>query len=121
MAVGVVVWPRGTIDHGILLLGNTVSKSMLRTRLVPLVAALLLRKVGPSPPLRQLSLSSSVYRRCLREEMGNQVSNKGDDPTYKAENAPAPELTFTEEELRSKLTAEEYHVTQEKGIQSKYL
>ena len=47
--------------------------------------------------------------------MGNQVSNKGNDPTYNSKEAPAPELTYTEEELRSRLTAEEYHVTQEKG------
>ena len=47
--------------------------------------------------------------------MGNQVSNKGDDPTYNAKEVPAPELTYTEEELRGRLTAEEYHVTQEKG------
>ena len=47
--------------------------------------------------------------------MGNQASNKGNDPTYKTDEAPAPELKFTEEELRSRLTAEEYHVTQEKG------
>lgn len=48
--------------------------------------------------------------------MGNQASNKGHDPTYEADEAPAPEITFTEEELRSKLTTEEYHVTQEKGM-----
>ena len=47
--------------------------------------------------------------------MGNQASNKGNDPTYKVDEAPAPELKFTDEELKSKLTAEEYHVTQEKG------
>lgn len=49
--------------------------------------------------------------------MGNQVSNKGDDPTYSAKEVPAPELTYTKEELKSRLTAEEYRVTQEKGRQ----
>ena len=49
--------------------------------------------------------------------MGNQVSNKGDDPTYSSKDAPAPELTYTEEELKGRLTAEEYRVTQEKGRQ----
>lgn len=48
--------------------------------------------------------------------MGNQASKKGNDPTYNAKEAPAPELKFSEEELRSRLTAEEYHVTQEKGV-----
>ena len=94
---------------------------MLRTRLVTLITTLFLRKVGTSsPPLRPLTVSSSVHR--LREEMGNQVSNKGHDPTYKAEEeAPAPEITFTEEELRSKLTAEEYRVTQEKGMDQAFV
>ena len=48
--------------------------------------------------------------------MGNQASNKSNDPTYSAKEAPAPELKFSEEELKSRLTAEEYHVTQEKGV-----
>jgi hypothetical protein len=47
--------------------------------------------------------------------MGNQASSKGDDPTYSSKEAPAPELTYTEEELKSRLSAEEYRVTQEKG------
>lgn len=47
--------------------------------------------------------------------MGNQASVKGDDPTFKAGEEPKPELTFTEEELKAKLTEEEYRVTQEKG------
>ena len=47
--------------------------------------------------------------------MGNQVSNKGNDPTFSAKEAPAPEITYTEEELKSRLTADEYRVTQEKG------
>ena len=50
--------------------------------------------------------------------MGNQASSKGDDPTYSAKEAPAPELAFTEEELRSRLSAEEYRVTQGKGKKS---
>ena len=50
--------------------------------------------------------------------MGNQASSKGDDPTYSAKEAPAPELAFTKEELRSRLSAEEYRVTQEKGKKS---
>ena len=47
--------------------------------------------------------------------MGNQVSNKGGDPTYSTAEVPAPKLTFPEDELKSRLSAEEYHVTQEKG------
>ena len=50
--------------------------------------------------------------------MGNQVSNNGDDPTYSSKDAPAPELTYTEEELKGRLSAEEYRVTQEKGRQT---
>lgn len=38
------------------------------------------------------------------------------DPTYKAGEAPAPKVTFTEVELRAKLTEEEYSVTQGKGM-----
>ena len=49
--------------------------------------------------------------------MGNQVSNNGDDPTYSSKDAPAPELTYTDEELKGRLSAEEYRVTQEKGRQ----
>lgn len=91
--------------------------NMLR-RLAPLVTTILLTssRVRPSAsPARPLSVSSLFYRRDFRVEMGNQVSNKGDDPTYSADKAPAPELTYTEEELRSRLTADEYRVTQEKG------
>ena len=47
--------------------------------------------------------------------MGNQAVTKGDDPVYKVGEAPKPKVTFTEEELRDKLTPEEYNVTQNKG------
>lgn len=48
--------------------------------------------------------------------MGNQVVTKGNDPVYKTGEEPTPKVTFTEEELRAKLTEEEYNVTQGKGI-----
>ena len=35
---------------------------------------------------------------------------------YNSGEEPKPEVTFTEEELRAKLSAEEYKVTQERGI-----
>lgn len=47
--------------------------------------------------------------------MGKVVS-KDDDPVYKADEAPAPKVTFTEEELKTRLTQQEYDVTQGKGI-----
>lgn len=47
--------------------------------------------------------------------MGNQQVTKGNDPVYKTGEMPAPKVTFTEEELRAKLTQEEYNVTQNKG------
>ena len=56
------------------------------------------------------SLQPSIVRR-----MGNQTVTKGNDPIYQAGEVPAPKVTFTEEELRAKLTDEEYHVTQTKG------
>lgn len=51
--------------------------------------------------------------------MGKVVS-KDDDPVYKVDEAPAPKVTFTEEELKTRLTQQEYDVTQGKGI-SNYL
>lgn len=95
--------------------GSTVSKTMLgrvRGAKIPLFT-LLLSRVSVS--YSQTSVSSALQRRDLREEMGNQASSKGDDPTYSAAQAPAPTVKFTEEELRSRLTKEEYHVTQQKG------
>ena len=50
-----------------------------------------------------------------RLSMGNQESVKEDDPTFRVAETPKPELTFTEEELRVKLSEEEYRVTQQKG------
>lgn len=48
--------------------------------------------------------------------MGNQeVVSKGNDPIYKVDEQPKPEVTFTEEELRAKLTEEQYNVTQNKS------
>ena len=93
--------------------------TMLR-RLAPLVTTILLTssRIRPSSShtlVRPFSVSSLYSRRS--DIMGNQVSNKGDDPTYSAKEVPAPELTYTEEELKSRLTAEEYRVTQEKGRQ----
>ena len=47
--------------------------------------------------------------------MGNQ-SAKGEGPSmYKAGEVPPPKVTFTEEELKDKLSPEEYDVTQNKG------
>lgn len=47
--------------------------------------------------------------------MGN-VNKINKTDTYKAADAPPPNVTFTEEELRAKLTEEEYNITQGKGI-----
>lgn len=48
--------------------------------------------------------------------MGNVNERKGNKTdTYKAADAPPPKVTFTEEELRAKLTEEEYNITQGKG------
>lgn len=47
--------------------------------------------------------------------MGNQGSTRGDDPVYRERQKP--EITFTEEELRAKLTDEQYRVTQQKGTE----
>lgn len=38
------------------------------------------------------------------------------DNTYKVGEVPPPKVTFTEDQLRTKLTDEEYNVTQGKGI-----
>ena len=46
---------------------------------------------------------------------GNVDKEKHAPAVYKAGEEPKPEVTFTEEELRAKLSAEEYKVTQEKG------
>jgi len=45
-------------------------------------------------------------------------STKIDSPKteFKAGEEPKPELTFTEQELRAKLSEEEYMVTQQKGL-----
>ena len=45
----------------------------------------------------------------------NRLSQKSVDPTYEPDAAPAWKVTFTEEELRERLTQDEYWVTQQKG------
>ena len=48
--------------------------------------------------------------------MGNQPNKTGDSPAvYKAGEAPEPKVTFTEAELKAKLTEQEYQITQNKG------
>ena len=61
-------------------------------------------------------LRSTPTLRCLLL-MGNANARAASSSTtsYKAEEAPAPKVKFTEEELRAKLTEQEYNVTQNKG------
>lgn len=49
--------------------------------------------------------------------MGNRGSsvNKAEVPVYTS--TPKPKVTFTEDELRQRLSAEEYHITQQKGTE----
>ena len=47
--------------------------------------------------------------------MGNKGLNKGEVPLYTA--TPEPKVKFSEEELRQRLSAEEYRITQEKGTE----
>ncbi len=48
--------------------------------------------------------------------MGTKSSKEGDmDTMFRAGEEPKPELNFTEQELRAKLTEEEFNVTQNKG------
>ncbi len=49
--------------------------------------------------------------------MGNRTSSKGSDPVYKTGEEPKPELTFTEEDLRARLTEQQYNVTQQKATE----
>ena len=63
------------------------------------------------------SVPTTLFRRSAASGlMGNQVVTKGNDPVYKAGEVPKPKVTFTEKELREKLTEEEYAVTQTKGM-----
>ena len=50
--------------------------------------------------------------------MGNSGAraNSSNEPAYRVGEAPPPKLTFNQEELKAKLTEEEYNVTQNKGI-----
>ena len=50
---------------------------------------------------------------CLRA--CSAMGNKQEVPVHKV--APKPRVSFTEEELRARLTPEEYHVTQNKGTE----
>lgn len=47
--------------------------------------------------------------------MGNQAVSKGDEKIYK--ERPPPKVTFTEEDLRVRLSEEEYRITQERGTE----
>lgn len=52
--------------------------------------------------------------------MGNNqqgAAKGGGPPVYKAGEVPAPKVTFTEEELKAKLTEQEFQVTQNKGTE----
>lgn len=50
---------------------------------------------------------------CLRA--CSAMGNKQDVPVHK--EVPKPRVSFTEEELRARLTPEEYHVTQNRGTE----
>lgn len=70
------------------------------------------------PLLLVSSLLCVSLRGRLLHAMGAVHTKQGatsGDSTYKAAQVPAPKVTFTEEELRAKLTDEEYSVTQGKG------
>ena len=45
----------------------------------------------------------------------NRLSQKSVDPAYELDEVPAWKVAFSEEELRAKLTEDEYWVTQHKG------
>lgn len=71
----------------------------------------------PSAALLQVSLlalraSSSSSATTV---MGNKGLNKGEVPLYTS--APEPKVKFSEDELRERLSAEEYRITQEKGTE----
>lgn len=69
--------------------------------------------------LRLLISSVSFSRWCLLHAMGTVQAKRGatsKDNTYKVGEVPPPKVTFTEDQLRTKLTDEEYNVTQGKGI-----
>ena len=57
---------------------------------------------------RPVSASTAVF-------MGNSGPGKEKVPLYTA--APEPKVKFTEDELRQKLTPDEYRVTQQKGTE----
>jgi len=53
--------------------------------------------------------------------MGNQSGKEEGPQLYKAGEVPPPSKTFTKEELKDKLTEQEYDVTQNKGVLGKNL
>ena len=61
------------------------------------------------------SYSSSIPVKLMSTAMGT-VQAKGEGPpTFSAGEAPLKKVTYTEEELKSRLSAEQYQVTQNKG------
>ena len=63
--------------------------------------------------LRLSAAATLLYLRACSSAMGN-TANKN-IPSYTS--APPPKVTFPEEELRERLSTEEYRVTQERGTE----
>ena len=61
----------------------------------------------------RLSAATLLYLRACSSAMGN-TANK-DIPSYTS--APPPKVSFPEEELRDRLSAEEYRVTRLRGTE----
>ena len=73
----------------------------------------------PTRVLRLAIVTNLAYRPLLAAgymAMGTNSSKEQTETVFKAGEEPKPELTFTEEQLRAKLSEEEYKVTQQKGI-----
>ena len=56
-----------------------------------------------------------LLRACSSATMGNKGGKSAEVPLYTS--APKPKVTFSEDELRQRLSAEEYRITQEKGTE----
>lgn len=73
------------------------------------------RSFSSSLPLLRVSLLASRHVTSTVVVMGNTGSKKEKVPIYT--KAPEPKVKFTEEELRQKLSEEEYRITQLKGTE----
>ncbi len=96
------VFPKLTLSF-VLLLSARRAKSLQSSLLSPALVLLSSRT----------SLGSLYYMSA--SDMGTNSSKDEGPPIFKAGEVPAPKRTFTEEELKSKLTTQEYDVTQNKG------